>query len=393
MSSYLDGAVSVEEANELFDFIRQSPVEARQLMEAAGHTDFSDRFGHLENIDAATSQRMYDRLAGAISSSSFSHRPVHRVHFLRKSWFRYAAAVLLVAGTLAVFLLLNNHQQEPLQAAGKKQPQKDIVPGSDKAVLTLADGSSLVLDEAQNGDLARQGNARVVKLENGRLAYEAKAGPGEKPSFNTLTVPRGGQYALTLADGTRVWLNAASSIRYPTVFAGAERKVEVSGEVYMEIATNSRKPFIVEANGTAVQVLGTSFNLNAYPDESVVRTTLIEGSVRVSKTSTADVAVLNPGQQAEVAGHVDGVKVVAVDTEQVLAWKNGLFSFQNADIKTIMRQLSRWYDINIVYENAVPSQRFFGEMNRNLTLSQVLKGLEVSKVNFRLEGRNLIVMP
>ncbi|QEC42908.1 FecR family protein [Pseudobacter ginsenosidimutans] len=395
LEKYLDSAVSADEANELFDFMAANPEEAKVLLEKFHDVDLSDRFRHLENISESTSRRMFSRMVNAIAAEQ-EEQPVaavHRVHFLKTGWFRYAAAVFVIAVSALFFLLFKNDKKEKELAVAVASPQTDIVAGSDKAVLTLADGSRIVLDEAQNGSLAQQGNARIVKLDSGLLAYHIDKGVAAKPSFNTLTVPRGGQYALTLADGTRVWLNAASYIKYPTVFNGPERVVEISGEAYMEIAKNNKQPFIVNANGTEIVALGTSFNVNAYPDESGVKTTLIDGGVRVRKLSAAEAKVLGPGQQAIVNGNIDYVKVESVDTEQVLAWRNGFFSFNNADIKTIMRQLSRWYDINIIYEKGVPEQRFFGEMSRSLSLSQVLKGLEATKINFRLEGRNLIVMP
>lgn len=395
LENYLDNSVSATEANELFDFIKLRPDEARGLLDEFRDTDQSERFRHLGEIEEAVSRRMFNRLKDSIATTPATgfQAPVHRVQFLRTGWFRYAAAVVLLAGcTTAFFLLKNGEEKQVLAAAEKKIPQ-EINPGGNKAVLTLDDGRKIVLDDAQNGNVAQQGGARVVKLENGRLAYEAAGSTSGKISFNTLSVPRGGQYTITLSDGTKVWLNAASSITYPNVFTGAERKVEISGEAYLEIAKNAQQPFRVKANGTEIQVLGTSFNVNAYSDENAVRATLVDGSIKVINGATSQAKLLVPGQQAEVSANNESVKVETVDTDQVLAWKNGLFSFNNADIKTVMRQLSRWYDINIVYENGIPSQRFYGDMNRNLSLSQVLKGLEVTKVNFRLEGRNLIVMP
>lgn len=394
LESYLDGAITSGEADKLFDFIKEQPEQARELLDAYRDADLGERFRHLENLEAATSRRMFDRLVNTISTSSglSAVAPVHRVHLLRKGWFRYAAAAFLVIGSAATIYLLNRPEEKPVvNVAGNSQT--DIPAGTDKATLTLGDGSKILLDDAQNGDLAQQGDATIKKLSDGQLVYDAAGNGKAKMAFNTLAVPRGGQYALTLSDGTRVWLNASSSIKYPSVFAGAQRLVEITGEAYLEIAKNTRQPFVVKTDETEIQVLGTSFNVNAYDDEHAEKTTLVDGSARVVKSATAQAKLLIPGQQAEISDAVDGVKVQAVDTEQTLAWKNGYFSFNNADIKTVMRQLSRWYDINIVYENGVPQQRFFGEMNRSLTLSQVLKGLEVTKVNFRLEGRNLIVMP
>ncbi|MGN6416539.1 MAG: FecR family protein [Pseudobacter sp.] len=394
LDHYLDSAITTEEADKLFDFIKQQPEQARELLDAYRDADLGERFRHLENIEAATSRRMFDRLVGTISATP--EQPgiatVHRVHFLKTGWFRYAAAAVLITGAVATVYLLNR-PEEKVVATVAKNIQTDIPAGTDKATLTLGDGSRIVLDDVQNGELAQQGDARIKKLRDGQLIYDAAENSKAKVASNTLSVPRGGQYALTLSDGTKVWLNASSSIKYPSVFAGAQRLVEISGEAYLEIAKNTRQPFVVKTDETEIQVLGTSFNVNAYEDEHAEKTTLIEGSARVIKSSSAQAKLLIPGQQAEVAENVDDVKVQAVDTEQTIAWKNGFFSFNNADIKTVMRQLSRWYDINIVYENGVPQQRFVGEMNRSLTLSQVLKGLEVTKVNFRLEGRNLIVMP
>lgn len=393
LDRYLDNAISQEEATELFEFIREQPEASASLLEALRGADFGDRFRHLENIDASTGKRMYDKLFRTVSPEQDELHTlplVHRVHFLKTGWFRYAVAVVLVAGGVSFFLMNNKKEEQPL-AENNKPVQTDIGPGSNKATLTLADGSNLVLDEVQTGSTVQQGNSKIVKLDSGRVAYEA-AGTTQKISWNTLTVPKGGHYSLTLADGTKVWLNAASSLKYPTAFTGSERTVELTGEAYLEVAKQSKQPFVVKTKSTDILVLGTSLNVNAYPDESSIKTTLIDGSVKVGKASST-AKILIPGQQAETTEGSDGVKVETVDTELVLAWKNGLFSFNNADIKTVMRQLSRWYDINIVYEKGVPAQRFFGEMNRSLSLSQVLKGLEVTNVNFRLEGRNLIVMP
>lgn len=397
LENYLDNAVSTGEANELFDFMADHPEEARKLLEEFRDPDLSQRFKHLENLSERDSKRIFSRLASAIAAPAGQDEmpmaAVHRVHFLKTSWFRYAAAVVAIVVSVVFFLLLKNDKEEKAIVTAINTPQPDIAAGSEKAVLILNDGSRIVLDDSQNGKLAQEGNTRIVKLDSGQLAYQADKSAAAKPVFNTLSVPRGGQYALTLSDGTRVWLNAASYIKYPTVFNGPERVVEISGEAYMEIAKDNKQPFIVNANGTEILALGTSFNVNAYADESGVKTTLIDGGVRVRKLSAAESKVLSPGQQATVTGNIDHVKVESVDTEQVLAWRNGFFSFNNADIKTIMRQLSRWYDINIIYEKGVPEQHFFGEMSRSLSLSQVLKGLEVTKINFRLEGRNLIVMP
>jgi ferric-dicitrate binding protein FerR (iron transport regulator) len=293
-------------------------------------------------------------------------------------------------GAGAYFLLLNKPRHERVGGAGNPVAN-DALPGRSKAVLTLANGSSILLDSVANGMLAQQGNATVVKLNNGQLAYNTLA---EKPTevlYNTLATPRGGQYQLVLPDGSKVWLNAASSIRYPTAFAGKERKIEITGEAYFEVAKNTGVPFIVSTNGMDVKVLGTRFNVNAYDDEATIRTTLLEGAVLVTKDAAT--AILKPGQQSRLTK--SGVINVINDTdiEEAVAWKNGLFSFKSADIKTVMRQIARWYDVEVVYEKEVQEQ-FHTEINRNTNASKVFKILETTGgVHFRIEGKKVTVMP
>jgi len=317
----------------------------------------------------------------------------HRVHFLKTSWFRYAAAVIVIAGGTAIWYTNQQNQKDQTKLAVQT---KDIGPGGDKAVLTLADGSKIVLDNAHNGNLAQQGNTKIVKLDAGQLAYNTgKAGAGllnhtGEMLYNTLTTPRGGQYQIVLPDGTKVWLNAASSIKFPTVFVGATRSVEMTGEAYMEIAKNLKQPFTVRANGTEIRVLGTSFNINAYLDEETVKTTLIDGAVKVLTDNKE--ALLKPGQQAVVGG-LQNIQVQEADIDQALAWKNGIFNFNNADIKAMMRQIARWYDVDVQYEGRIPERVFEGKMHRDIPLSSALKILELNKINFRVEGKKIIVMP
>lgn len=319
-------------------------------------------------------------------------RSAHRIHFLKTSWFRYAAAVILIAGGAAIWWEISRSARNDEAVVTTVPKNQDIQPGSNKAVLTLADGSQIVLDHAANGNLAQQGNTRVIKLDNGQLAYNAGKDLNKEVFYNTISTPRGGQYQIVLPDGSKVWMNAASSIKFPAAFSGTERNVIISGEVYMEIAQRSKQPFIVKANGTEIRVLGTSFNVNAYTDEEAIKTTLVEGSVKVTKGSSA--ALLHPGQEAITEDNSNSVKVNDnADVANALAWKNGLFSFNNADIKTIMRQLSRWYNVDVVYEGAVTDRRFLGELRRNMTLAAVLRVLERSGVHFTIEGKKLIVKP
>jgi ferric-dicitrate binding protein FerR (iron transport regulator) len=303
-----------------------------------------------------------------------------------------AAAVLLliIAGT---YLFINRRQQAQNIVAGKPADvlKNDAAPGGNKALLTLADGSTINLDSAQNGLLAKEGNAAITKTADGRLAYNDFNSSQVKPVYNLLSTPRGGQFQLTLPDGSKVWLNAASSIRYPTAFIGSERNVEVTGEVYFEVIKNASMPFRVKVNDLTVEVLGTHFNINAYSNEPAIKTTLLEGSVKIGNHN--DSAILKPGQQAQI-NKVAALKVLNnIDVDEVMAWKNGFIAFKSADIKTIMRQLSRWYDVDIVYNGNIGERNFTGEIPRSENLSEVLKILQASNIHFKIENKKLIVMP
>ena len=323
--------------------------------------------------------------------------PVHRIHLLRTAWFRYAAAVLVLIATGIVLWFSNQqHTVDKPVASGEVEP--DIQPHRGAALLTLADGRTIVLDSAANGELASQGGAQIVKLDNGQLQYipgNAAAANGEV-LYNTISTPAGTQYQLTLSDGTRVWLNVASSITYPTVFSGKQRSVKVTGEAYFEVAKNKDRPFVAEVNNQfSIQVLGTAFNVKAYGNENNYKTTLLEGSVQITNhTGPANPVLLKPGEQAQVnqAGNIAVVK--NVDQEKVIAWKNGLFNFNNASLDEVMREIARWYDIEVVYEPHIPHLEFVGKISRDLSLSQVLNGLKGTGFNFRItEGRKLIITP
>lgn len=333
-------------------------------------------------------------------------RPVRPIHFLRTGWFRYAAVLLLLIGV--GYLFYDNLYKRKIFAQLDPVQNPDIAPGGNKAVLTLADGSVIVLDSAANGLLSRQGNTRVMKSASGQLAYEAGEipGPGITGSnaagvmkYNTISIPRGGQYQVQLPDGSKVWLNSSSSLRFPSAFYGKSREVEITGEVYFEIAKDVNRPFYVKANALTVEVLGTHFNINAYADEPVVKTTLLEGSVRVKKAGES--VVMAPGQEAQVVNTATGdagagraIKLVNdADLEEAVAWKNGLFHLTSADVGTIMRQLSRWYDVDVKFEGGIPSGHITGEVPRNTSLAKVLKVFEASGVHFRIEGRKIIVTP
>jgi transmembrane sensor len=406
LQQYASNTANGEEVEELFHWLRQGEQEDEAikalLEQMASHTPADNRY------DPAYWESVINEILNAALVVP-SDRQLIRMKD-RKLWWAAAAVLIIGVSTAVVVSLTNNRKVEQTFANGNKRSQNDVAPGGNKAILTLGNGSTIILDSAANGTLAQQGNVSVQKLSAGQLTYKTLNGKPVDISYNTLSTPKGGQYRLKLPDGTDVWLNASSSITYPTAFVGKDRKVTVAGEVYFEVAKDKAKPFHVKVDDMEVDVLGTHFNINAYSDEGSIKTTLLEGSVKVIGGTTAvavssdrqpgsngtsdrqQSVVLSPGQQAQV----DQKKIKIVndaDVEQVVAWKNGYFNFDKADLKTVMRQLSRWYDVEIVYEQGVPDLHFLGEIQRGLNLSDVLEGLKRADVHFRIEGKKIIVMP
>lgn len=317
-------------------------------------------------------------------------KPATVVPLHRRAWFRLSAAAAIIF-LLAVAYLFVNQQQGQSQIASTQgvKFKNDVPPGTNKAVLTLANGLKIVLNDAKNGTIASQGKVNIVKLDSGRLVYAASNSNVTSLAYNTVTTPRGGKYNLKLADGTQVWLNASSSITYPTVFTGNERNVTITGEAYFEVAKNKHMPFHVKAGDQTIEVLGTHFNVNAYADEDKIRTTLLEGKVNVSNSATN--AILLPGQQSIADPNSKSIVVKVADTEQAVAWKNGYFQFERSDIQSVMRQLSRWYDVDIKFEGKATQDKFGGSIPRDAPLSQVLRTLEQSMVHFKIDGKTLTV--
>ncbi|MGX5820685.1 FecR family protein [Chitinophaga lutea] len=297
-------------------------------------------------------------------------------------WVSAIAASLLLL--LAVrFFIVNKDVPAPPPVA-KRTPAPDIKPGRNVASLTLADGSQILLDDANDGVLANQGATTVIKAKDGQLVYDEAGHPGVAgPVYNTITTPYGGQYQVKLPDGTTVWLNAGSTLTFPTVFTGRERVVQLKGEAYFEVAHNTAMPFKVEARGQTVQVLGTKFNIMAYEDEAVVNTTLLQGAVKVSKGNRS--SILQPGEQSTVRG--DDINVHAVDLDEALAWKDGYFVFRNEEIGAIMRRIARWYNVSVQMEGQSGKKTFGGKISRSHNISEVLKVLELTgSVRFKVEA-------
>jgi len=307
-------------------------------------------------------------------------------------WYKYSAAAAIIL-FFGIYILVVKRNK----AIQNTRLTQLIHPGKDKATLTLSNGSKIFLDDAKQGQIARQSNISVTKITGNQLVYlvtgdQTDAGKNQNANQlqNTISTPNGGQYRLVLPDGTHVMLNAASSLTYPVSFQGGERLVKLTGEAYFEVIENPKMPFRVSSGGQTVEDLGTHFNINAYNDEAVIKTTLLEGAVRVS--SGLDFIQLVPGQQSLISyGGAGKIVTRIVDVDKETAWKDGLFSFQNDDLKTVMRQVARWYDVKVVYADQLPKEKFFGEIPRSSNLDDVFKILELNNVHFEIEGKTVTV--
>ncbi|TKC06829.1 DUF4974 domain-containing protein [Pedobacter polaris] len=318
-------------------------------------------------------------------------QPVSRSVLRFPVWMKVAAAVLILAGT--TLLLYHYHYQT--KGSELAQNVEDVLPGGNKAMLTLADGSVVSLSDEPNGKLALQDGLEVAKTKEGEITYSsAKKNSGSSYAINTIATPRGGQYRVILPDGTKAWLNAASTLSYPLRFQKEGRKVKMTGEVYFEVAkainsgTGRRIPFLVETSKQRVQVLGTHFNVKAYPDEPDVRTTLLEGSVKIV-SGNGQAALLHPGQLAVLTGHIE---VASADIDRELAWKNGDFIFRGETLESALRQVARWYNVEVECPEKLGRLRFNGMISRKQPLSTIVDMIQLTKLaKVTIKGRRLIV--
>ncbi len=380
-------------------WLKGTITREEELEFAAWYAHFSDGKELTINAEFAASpdalrQRIYDSLERVVSGEEAAVKKATGKIVWRR--LLVAASVLVLLNTLAYMMMF----KRPRHAlAAKPALIHDVAPGHDGAILTLAGGHRIVLDSAANGALALQGNVQVFK-QNGQITYTATTTEPAIPKsglaptipavdYNTMTTPRGRQFQLVLPDGSKVWLNAASSITYPTAFTGAERPVEITGEAYFEVTHQEKQPFRVKAGNTIVEDLGTHFNINAYSDDQALRTTLLEGAVRVSGQHGA--VLLKPGEQARSDGP-GPIRVLSdVDIDATMAWKNGRLSLEKADVKAIFRQISRWYDMDVRYEGAMPEKQFWGIIGRNVNLSNVLHVLEADGIYTQVKGSTIFV--
>jgi ferric-dicitrate binding protein FerR (iron transport regulator) len=398
---YINQTCTPAEVDQLFEMLENGEQElaGKELLKA----HFQDGLEPTGYTDDALRVRLENRFKQIEQHIAAPQPRAKRVNYVWR-WVA-AAAVIILAGSGIWYWLAS--ETKPAVVLNPQQ-QNEVVPGSNKAMLTLDNGKTLALDSAAQGVLSQQGQT-TINQQGGQLIYdasEASNAPAGELIYNTLTTPRGGQYQLTLPEGTQVWLNSASSIRFPATFNDSARVVYVTGEVYFEVKPRYRKknkerqPFIVQVQSAnkmveEINVLGTHFNINAYEDEPYVATTLLEGKVSINRPGIASPAFLLPGQQAQLNPQANQVRVINnADVLQAMAWKNGLFRFDGVELKTVMRQLARWYDVEIIFDrNAPVSELFNGAMQRNLQLSQVIKGMSAMGIHVKKEGKQLIVMP
>ncbi|HVS97792.1 MAG TPA: FecR domain-containing protein [Puia sp.] len=392
---YFSNRATAEEVEELFARLREEKADSepvRQWLQQELRQGEAD-----PDYDRAHWQTVFESVLD--KSRNSTQTPVRLMAIRKIGW--AAAAVIVLLGAGAARWLTS--QKTPSNTIAARPLATDVkAPATNRASLTLANGKTIYLDSTTNGSLIVQGNVQLQKLGDGRIAYSRTAASSGSPETgnNTLYNPRASRVIdLVLADGSHVWLNAGSSITYPVGFAGKDRTVSISGEAYFEVASDPSRPFFVTRGPVTVQVLGTRFDVNGYDDEKDLKVTLLVGSVRVSHGSGCT-ALLKPGQQAVTqsdrsqAPKSASISVKSdVDLDQVMAWKNGLFDFDNTDIQSALRQLAKWYDLDVSYQGAIPDIQLGGEMKRDLSLSQVLKGLSKIGLHARVEGKRLLILP
>ncbi len=375
LKKYLSGdctAAEVKEVNQWFDRMDAVP---------------EDLVGLSDEQRKLVGDKIFERILLNIEikeQQKIRSIPISSIHIRTILW--AAASLILVLGVVLIWRTQLYKQNQTVNL----HRSIPIKPGGNSAVLTLDDGSSVVLTDAKIGTLANQQNVSVVKTAEGKLSYKIHSGAASaKVSYNKISTPLGGKYSVVLPDGTKAWLNAKSSLRFPTAFTGAERVVQMTGEVYFEVAKNPDQPFKVQSGETEIKVLGTHFNVMAYGDEAGQKTTLIEGSIHLSSGKFSQ--LLKPGQQALI--NPSGIKVDNhCDLEAVMAWRNDLFIFKDMEIKEIARQLARWYDIQIVFKETPSKISYTGTISKDVELSELLNMLQFTGLKYELNGHQLTII-
>jgi transmembrane sensor len=384
----------------LFAENKISDTDYDELMEAVGQGIYDDQInadileslkGKLHHIDwtSEREQKVWGKVRSFVEEHPLEKKSA-RVVSLKRWW--WAAAAVIVFGTGGYFYF-NKTGKENLPTERNQFAKNDIAaPKNNRATITLANGQKVFLDSAADGTLATQGSIQIKKRGDGIIAYNGNAQPKSEVEFNTLTNPKGSKVIdITLSDGTQVWLNAESSLKYPVAFMGIERKVEITGEAYFEVVHNGKMPFKVKVNDQVIEDLGTHFNINSYSNEPEVRTTLLEGSIKITGNNNSK--ILKPGQQA--LGNESDIKIVdGADLEQAIAWKNGIFKYKETNITEIMREVERWYDVDVEYKGDVKTLNFGGVISRKVYVSELLKLLEATgTIKCTIEDKKITVSP
>lgn len=381
VEKYMSNTCSKEELETLFSLVRET-ADDQPLEEAL--KDYWEKTKELtpgEDID--WDGNMFSLMEGLKRETYLMHEK-ERVNRIRWKRIAIAASLILLSGI--GYWFVNRENRAPEIAQDVKAPEKN------RAMIIMANGEKIYVDNAGNGTLATQGNAKVIKTQQGAIVYETNRGAKTEILYNTLTNPRGSRVVdITLSDGSKIWLNAGSTLTFPVTFIGQERKVTMTGEGYFEVVHNAAAPFKVSKGDLEVTVLGTHFNVNAYEDEPDIKVTLLEGAVKTAKRNGSAI-VLKPGEQAQIGQNTEVKK--EVDIAKIMAWKEGVFRFKNTNIKELMRQVARWYDVEIEYQGNTADLNFSGSVSRQDNVSELLKRLEATEmVRFRITGKKILVIP
>ena len=372
MDSFRKSSCTEEELEELDNWYENLNSDGRQI------DDLIAKSGGQEQL----AEQLYENFSKKVL--------IHRKSKSKLRWWSVAAAIVLFASGLIFYKIRQNTDLNNALALNAQ-----ILPGTNKAILTLADGTHINLDNAAEGELYNKNGLSILKTDSGSLTYITSSASSQadlKMLFNSIYVPKGGQYKVTLPDGTNVWINSASTLKFPVTSNGIDRSVSLSGEGYFEVVHNKHLPFKVLTAGQEVQVLGTHFNIKGYQEENFVSTTLVEGSVRIGKLPAGASKLLVPGQQARTNKRTTDIDITSVNVKQAMAWKNGYFIFDDQDIQSIMKAISRWYDIDVQYVGGISKDRFGGTFSRHSNLSEILVNLqELGDVKFLVQGRKVIV--
>lgn len=377
LEKYKNDLCTPEEISELMDYFTSDDAEYELKQALERHLSTYDETSAVTEEETET---ILENIRMEIAS---------RAEKRSISWYWWASAAVVLFIGAGLLFRTTKRPEMPIHVAEVAKPV--ISPGGNKAILTLSNGQTIQLTNARDGKIAQQGNVSVRKLQGGKIIYSAntKQSHQDLNDWNQITTPRGGTYDVVLSDGTHVWLNAGSTLSYPVVFTNVDRTVKLTGEGYFEVVHNG-KPFKVISNGQTIQVLGTHFNVEAYPDERAIKTTLLEGSVRVDYSEAH--ALIVPGQMA-VNDFSGKLRVRKANIDEIMAWKNGLFIFDNESVVDVMRKAARWYDIDVVYEGSMPERKLWGTVSRYKTINELMDNISIAgKLRYKIEGRRVILM-